>query len=383
MELHKIVLAIDSFKGSLSSLEAAASAAEAVREVFPSCATVQVGVADGGEGTVDALIGMMGGEAVRIEVCDPLMRPVMARYGIVDGGRTAVMEMASACGLPLLAADQRNPMLTSTFGLGELIADALERGCRKFLIGIGGSATNDGGCGMLCALGYKFLDAAGNKLDGTGGSLVRIAHIDDSRVNEKLCEAQFMVACDVANPLDGPQGAAYVFARQKGADDAMIAELDEGLRNLARVVEAFNGAQIAQFPGAGAAGGLGGGLKAFLGAQLMPGIEMVLDAIGFDALVADADLVITGEGRLDSQTGMGKAPAGIMKAARRHQVPTIAIGGAVEEYAALNRSGFVAAFPILPAPMSLAEAMRCEVARENVKNTVTQILRTIKMVEKA
>ncbi len=382
MELRKIILAIDSFKGSLGSLEAAESAAQAVRRVFPQCETVKIGIADGGEGTAEALAATMGGEMLQIAVHDPLMRPVTVNYGVVDGGRTAVMEMASACGLPLLAAGERNPMLTSTFGFGEMIADALGRGCRKFLVGIGGSATNDGGCGMLRALGFRFFDRAGAEVDGSGQTLSAIDRIDDCGANPTLHEAQFIVACDVTNPLFGPEGAAHVFARQKGASDAMIAELDAGLRNFARVVEEFCGAQIAQAPGAGAAGGLGGGLKAFLGAQLTPGIEMVLDAVGFDALVADADLVITGEGRLDRQTGMGKAPAGVMHAARRHGVPVIAIGGAVEEYESLNAAGFAAVFPIVPGPVSLERAMEPAQAKTNVENTVTQIMRTIKFTNK-
>lgn len=382
MELKKVVLAFDSFKGSLSSEEAAARAQTAIGHLFPGCETVTALVADGGEGTTEAIVRALGGSRRTVRVHDPLMRPIEAQYGWIDGGCTAVMEMAAASGLTLLADSERNPWQTSTFGLGEMIADALRAGCRKFLIGIGGSATNDGGCGMLRALGFRLLDDRGRELDGTGGSLAELRTIDDRGAMEELHGAEFTVACDVDNPLFGPQGAAHVFARQKGADRQMIERLDEGLRNFARVVERHTGTPIATVPGAGAAGGLGAGMKSLLHARLVPGIEMLLDAIGFEDMLRGADLVLTGEGRLDAQTLHGKVPCGILAAAHRQQIPVIALGGSVEEPGPLTDNGFTAVFPIVPGPVTLAEAMRPERAGANLENTVEQIMRTLKYLVK-
>lgn len=383
MELKKIVLAFDSFKGSLSSEQTAACAKAAVERIFPHCESVTSVVADGGEGTVDAVIRAIGGSFRSVSVHDPLMRPIMARYGWSADGRTAVMEMAAACGLTLLQPELRNPWNTSTFGLGEMIADALLAGCRKFLIGIGGSATNDGGCGMLRALGFRLLDARGNELDGTGGSLEKLCTIDDRGALKALSEAEFIVACDVDNPLFGPSGAAHVFARQKGADQPMIERLDAGLRNFATVIERYNGSRIAEIAGAGAAGGLGGGLKSCLNARLVPGIDMLLDAMEFDRTISGADLILTGEGRLDAQTLHGKVPCGILAAARKQGIPVIALGGSVENPRELVKNGFAAVFPIVTGPVSLADAMDQEVAAANLENCVEQIMRTLKYIAKA
>ena len=377
--MKKIIIAADSFKGSLSSLEVATAFERGFKQVFPLCEVCKVAVADGGEGTVEALVSMLDGEYVDLEVADPLMRPVVARYGIVDGGRTAVMEMSAASGLPLLAVEERNPLKTTTYGTGEMIADALRRGCRKFLIGIGGSATNDAGVGMLRALGFRFLDADGVELAGGGEILEKIDKIDDSQVLDELSEACFTVACDVTNPLYGPNGAAYIFAPQKGADAAMVERLDAGLRNFAEVVKQCNGERIASLSGAGAAGGLGGGFKALLGAHLERGIEMVLSAMHFDEIIAGSDLVVTGEGRLDSQTVMGKAPSGVLQAAKRQGIPCVAIGGAVAMCEELATSDFVAMLPIVPAPMPLEQAMQHDVAWANVERTATQIARLLKV----
>lgn len=377
--MKRITVAVDSFKGSLSSREVADAFEKGFKRVFPRCEVRKVSIADGGEGTVDALIEMLDGEEVVLEVADPLMRPVKARYGIVDGGRTAVMEMSAASGLPLLKVEERNPLKTTTYGTGEMIVDALKRGCRNFLVGIGGSATNDAGVGMLRALGFRFLDAEGRELVGGGEILERIVTIDDSSVLKELSEATFTVACDVTNPLYGPAGAAYVFAPQKGADAAMVERLDVGLRNFAEVVKRYNGERIAALPGAGAAGGLGGGFKALLGARLERGIEMVLTAMQFDKIIEGSDLVVTGEGRLDRQTVMGKAPSGVLRMARKMNIPCVAIGGAVEMCDELAKSDFVAMLPILSAPMSLERAMEAEVAKANVERTATQIARLLKM----
>lgn len=376
--MKQITIAVDSFKGSLSSAAVAEAFSRGFCQVFPHCVVRSVSIADGGEGTVEALVETLGGEFVEVEVADPLMRPVVARYGVVDGGKTAVMEMASASGLPLLAAAERNPSKTTTYGTGQMIADALRRGCRKILVGIGGSATNDAGVGMLRALGFRFLDAAGEPVEGGGGELVRIASIDEREVMPQVREAEFVVACDVTNPLYGIEGAAYVFAPQKGADKAMVELLDGGLRNFARVVEQHNGSDIATLSGTGAAGGLGGGFKALLGAKLERGIDMVLQAIRFDKLIAGSDLVITGEGRLDRQTIMGKAPCGVLAAAGRQGIPTIAIGGAVEQCEELMQSDFLAVLPIVQGPISLERAMQSDVAAANVERTARQIAKLLK-----
>lgn len=377
--MKKITVAVDSFKGSLSSQEVADAFEVGAKRVLPQCEVRKVSVADGGEGTVDALVQMLDGEYVTPVVADPLMRPIEARYGIVDGGRVAVMEMSAASGLPLLKPEERNPLKTTTYGTGEMIADALRRGCRKFLIGIGGSATNDAGVGMLRALGFRFLDSKGQELVGGGEILERIDTIDDSAALKELCEATFTVACDVTNPLYGPRGAAYVFAPQKGADEAMVERLDGGLKNFAEAVKRYNGEDISALPGAGAAGGLGGGFKALLGARLERGVEMVLGAIHFDDIIADCDLVISGEGRLDAQTVMGKTPSGVLRAAQRHNIPCVAIGGAVAQCKELEESGFAAILPIVSGPMPLELAMQREVAVANVERTAEQIMKLLNL----
>ena len=325
----KVVVASDSFKGSLTSAEVAGNIEKGIRNVCPDCNVVRVSVADGGEGTVEALRESLGGILVECYVNDPIGRVIPASYSIVDKGTTAVIEMSAASGLPLLTPDERNPMETSTFGTGELIADALSRGCRKFLVGIGGSATNDAGMGMLEALGWRFLDADGNILEGCGRSLDKVASIDMSAVNPAVKESEFVVACDVDTPFCGPEGAAYVFAPQKGASEEMVVDLDRGMNNFARVVSSFFRRNFVDVPGTGAAGGLGGAFLVFLDSVLKPGVEMVLDAVGFDDIVRDADLVFTGEGRIDFQTLKGKTPFGVMKYASRHSVPVYALGGCV------------------------------------------------------
>lgn len=369
----KITLAFDSFKGSLSSSQVADAFEEGIHSYIPHCEICKVAIADGGEGTTEALVEALNGEYIDVMVSDPLGRPITARYGIIEHGKTAVMEMAKASGLPLLTPSERNPLKTSTYGTGQMILHALERGCRNFLIGIGGSATNDGGMGMLSALGYHFLDKQGNILPGTGEMLSLVASIDDTHVHPALCKCHIKVACDVTNPLYGEQGAAYIFAPQKGADAQMVELLDNGLRNYAQVIEEYNGNNIATLPGAGAAGGLGGGFKALLEARLVPGIEMILDAMAFDDLIAGSTLVVTGEGCIDYQTVMGKAPSGVLRVAQRHNIPVVAIGGRVAWCDALRNSGFAAILPIAPNDLPLEEAMKQEVAYENVRQTAIRI----------
>ena len=367
----KIVVASDSFKGSLTSLEVADSVEKAVREAFPQCDVVKVNVADGGEGTMDALRQTLGGTRVNLTVSGPLGRPVEAYYVILDDGITAVLEMSAASGLPLLAPEERNPSKTSTYGTGELIRDALGKGCTKFLVGIGGSATNDAGMGMLSALGYRFLDSDGAELEPVGGSLGLVESI-----LSLLPDASFIVACDVKAPLYGPEGAAYVFAPQKGADPQMVQSLDAGLRHFAEVAAQVTGSDFSQMQGVGAAGGLGYAFKEFLNASLERGVEMVLDAIGFDEIIAGADLVITGEGRVDSQTLTGKTPFGVAQRAIRQGIPVVAIGGsvAIDPHQA-REAGFKDALQVTPEGMPLSEAMKQDVASENVYRTILKLMK--------
>lgn len=375
----KIVAASDSFKGSLTSAEVADSIERGVYDADPFAEVVKVAVGDGGEGTMDALLETMGGRRVSVEVSDPLRRPCKAEYGILNDGLTAVVEMSSASGLTLLSPEERNPMRTSTYGTGQMIADALDRGCRRFLIGIGGSATNDGGMGMLCALGYRFLDAEDNELPGTGASLADVFSIDDSGVLHGVHDSEFIVACDVDSPLYGPKGAAYVFAPQKGADPEMVRSLDEGLRHYAEVVSS----SAATVPGAGAAGGLGYAFVTFLGARLRRGADMVLDALCFDKIIEGADLVITGEGRLDSQTLAGKTPYAVLQRACKQGIPVIAVAGSVASddeaicYLSGNQSdecGFRGIYQVTPSGMPLSDAMLPSIAAANIRRTVSSVL---------
>lgn len=373
--MKKIIIACDSFKGSMGSEEVGVAASEGVRMADDSIETLVVAVADGGEGTVDALVRGLDGHYVSCTVCGPLGAPVEARYGISGDGATAIMEMAQASGLTLIPESRRNPLYTSTFGTGQMIADALGRGCTTILMGIGGSATNDGGMGLLSALGVRFFDEDGSELKPSGESLEKIAAIDLSGMDRRARSATFRIACDVDNPLYGPDGAACVFAPQKGADAEAVERLDRGLRNYARIVEKTTGRDVAAMPGAGAAGGLGACFAAFFRSALEPGIELMLNAIHFHEIIAGADLIITGEGRLDSQTVHGKTPYGVLCAGRRQGIPVVAIGGAVTAYAELAAAGFRAVFPVVPGPCTLAEAMDAATARRNVANTVAQIVR--------
>lgn len=375
--MKKIVVASDSFKGSLSSVDVALSAEKGVKEVFPACDVVKINVADGGEGTVDAVVEALNGKKVRINVSNPIGAPVEAEYGVA--GDTAIIEMAAASGLPLLTPEQRNPWVTSTYGTGEMILDALNRGCSKFLVGIGGSATNDAGTGMLQALGFRFYDNNGALIeDCCGGRLGDIARIDDGVVSDAVRNAVFTVACDVDTPFCGPEGAAYVFAPQKGADADMVRRLDEGMASFAEVVNAKYELDIVPVEGAGAAGGMGGAFRAFLGATLKKGIDMVLDAISFDAMIAGADLVVTGEGKVDFQTAKGKTAAGVLARAKRVGIPVVAIGGCVEMCDSLEQMGFAGIYPILEEKVPLEIAMEHDFASANVTRTITRVLSQMK-----
>lgn len=368
----KIVIASDSFKGSLTSVEVAQAATRGIKAVYPDCDIVAVNVADGGEGTVEAVVDALGGKIVHTTVSDPLGRPIQARYGIA--GKKAIIEMAAASGLPLLSSEERNPWITSTYGTGEMIMDAIQRGCSQFLIGIGGSATNDAGTGMLQALGFKFCDFNGKEIiDCRGGRLQDIADLDDTFVPKAVREAQFIVACDVDTPFCGPEGAAPVFAPQKGADAEMVAKLDAGMTSFAHVIENKYGINIVPVTGAGAAGGMGGGFRAFLNASLQRGIDMVLDAIDFDYTIQSADLIITGEGKIDFQTAKGKTAAGVLASAKKQNIPVIAIAGCVEICESVKQMGFAGIYPITEEKLPLEIAMQAEVAAMNVEKTVKKI----------
>ena len=369
----KVVIASDSFKGSLSSREVAEAAVRGIRQVLPICELVGVNVADGGEGTVDAVVEALGGEVVATVVSDPLGLPISACYGIV--GKMAIIEMAAASGLPLLREEERNPLLTSTYGTGEMIMDAVKRGCRDFLVGVGGSATNDAGMGMLQALGFRFYNIDDQEIiDGCGGRLQDVARIDDAGVMDAVCQCRFTVACDVDTPFCGSEGAAYVFAPQKGADMEMVARLDAGMVAFAKVIEKTYGMDVTSMAGAGAAGGMGGGFYAFLNARLKRGVDMVLDAIDFDSIIRGADLVITGEGKIDYQTVKGKTAAGVLARAKAQDIPVVAIAGRVEMCDSVAQMGFAGVYPIMENEMPLAVAMQTDFAAANVEKIVKKII---------
>lgn len=368
----KIIIGIDSFKGSLTSREAG-KAVQIAAERLGGIESVVLPIADGGEGTVDVLTEGLRGKKICLEVKGPLGEPVFAEYGIVESRNLAIIEMAKASGLPLVPKELRNPMNTTTYGVGELILDAIQRGCREFLIGIGGSATNDGGLGMLSALGAKFYDEKGELVDIFGRDMLRVRNGDVSGMQKELRSCTFHVACDVRNPLCGPNGASAVFGPQKGATPELVKKMDDGLRHFSAGREKY-----AEYQGAGAAGGLGFAFCAYLGAELKTGIDTVLEILHVKELIADADLVVTGEGRLDAQTSMGKAPSGLAKLAKEYQKPVIAFGGGITKGAKqCNKAGIDAMFCILQNPISLKEAMGHDIAFKNLTETAEQVLRLI------
>jgi len=332
----RIVVAPNAFKGSLSALAAAKAIADGIRIADPEADLILVPIADGGDGTVDALVAGADGQHRVLRVRGPLTDPVDADYGVIDGGKTAVIEMAKAAGLALVPQDKRDPRVTTTYGVGELLQQAYEGGARHFIVGIGGSATNDGGAGMAQALGYHLLDAQGHELPPGGLALQNLARIHVGGVHANWNDAQVDVACDVTNPLTGPSGASAVYGPQKGATPEMVAELDAALKHFAEIIRRDLGVDVEPLPGAGAAGGLGAGLVAFTGARLRPGAEMVLEALKLDDRIKGADLVITGEGRLDSQTArFGKGPAAVARHARKAGIPVVALAGGIADEAEL------------------------------------------------
>ncbi|AHJ14445.1 glycerate kinase family protein [Sulfurospirillum multivorans] len=375
-----VVLAIDSFKGCASSQELSSWIEEGIKEVYQEASVTACYIADGGEGMLAAIMQNVRGEIVTCKVHDPLMNPISAQYGILEDGITAVIEMAQAGGLPLVPKEKRNPLLTTTFGVGEMVKDAIAKGCRKFIVGIGGSATNDAALGMLQALGYRFLDEAGNELGLGGAILESVHHVDESRVLLELKTCEFTVACDVDNVMFGPSGSAHIYAAQKGADAAMIERLDAGMKHFTHVLKSTLGKDVAMNAGSGAAGGMGGGMQAFLDATLRSGIEIILDQIGFAAHLKEATLVITGEGRIDQQSLMGKVLSGVSKRAQKAGVPLIALGGGIADELE-EHEGVDALFSIMRYPMSLEEAMEKPRAEKLVKQSVKEIFRLIKLIK--
>lgn len=356
--LKKVVIAPDSFKESLSALEVAEAIERGFRQIFPQVQYVKLPMADGGEGTVDSMVAATGGEIVRVTVTGPLGQPVQAFYGLLGEGETAVIEMAAASGLHLAPKAQRDPRMTTSYGTGELIQAALDRGVKTIILGIGGSATNDGGAGMMQALGARLLDDNRQALPPGGAALAQLAYIDLSGVDPRLQQVSITAACDVDNPLCGANGASAVFGPQKGATPEMVTQLDAALRHYGTLLEQATGREVINAPGAGAAGGMGAALLGMLNARLRPGIEIVIETLQLEEALRDADLVITGEGRLDSQSIHGKTPIGVARVAKRFGLPVIGIAGSLsKDYQVVHQHGIDAAFSVLDRVVSLEEAL--------------------------
>ncbi|HFJ4328342.1 glycerate kinase [Serratia liquefaciens] len=356
--LKKVVIAPDSFKESLSALEVAEAIERGFRQIFPQVQYVKLPMADGGEGTVDSMVAATGGEIVTVAVTGPLGQPVQAFYGLLGEGETAVIEMAAASGLHLAPKAQRDPRMTTSYGTGELILAALERGVKTIILGIGGSATNDGGAGMMQALGARLLDENRQALPPGGAALAQLAYIDLSGVDSRLQQVSITAACDVDNPLCGANGASAVFGPQKGATPEMVTQLDAALRHYGTLLEQATGREVINAPGAGAAGGMGAALLGMLNARLRPGIEIVIETLQLEEALRDADLVITGEGRLDSQSIHGKTPIGVARVAKRFGLPVIGIAGSLsKDYQVVHQHGIDAAFSVLDRVVSLEEAL--------------------------
>lgn len=354
----KVLIAPNTFKESVTALEVCQAMQQGILTACPNAEVIYVPVADGGDGTIQALVDATGGSIETVPVHDPLGRPVQAPIGCLGDGKTYAIEMAQASGLWMLRPEERNPYLTSTYGTGELILATLQRGAKRILVGIGGSATNDGGAGLACALGFRLLDRHGKKLDGTGGCLNDIVSIDSSQADPRIIKTEIIVMCDVDNPLCGPHGASKIYGPQKGATPEMVEKLDDGLHRLAEIVHRDLGASILRLPGSGAAGGLGGGLVAFTGGRLKPGFQAVANAVGLHRHLKDVDLLFTGEGRLDGSTVYGKVPAGVAQLGAKHGIPVIALAGSlVHGWQVLLERGLSAAFSIVPGPCTLSDAM--------------------------
>ena len=380
----KAVIAIDSLKGSLSSIEAGQAIAEGIKKADAKAEVVIRPLADGGEGTVEALVCGMNGTLQHVKVTGPLGEPVVCEYGIIDETKTAVIEMSGAAGITLVPDTKKNPLYTTTYGVGEVIRDAIEKGCRRCIVGIGGSATNDGGIGMLQALGYGFLNKDGQQVPFGAIGLKELETITDTYVLPELAECEFKIACDVTNPLCGENGCSAVYGPQKGANPSMIMEMDKWLRYYAALArEKFPKADLNE-PGTGAAGGLGFAFLTFTNAVLESGIKIVLEETKLESYVKGADVVVTGEGRLDFQTAMGKAPVGVAGLAKKFDIPVLAFAGSVTKDATeCNKNGIDAFFPILRGISTLEEAMKPENAKQNLIDTAEQAFRLFNICRQA
>lgn len=381
LEEHmKVTVSIDSLKGSLTSLEAGNAIKEGIIKAIPDAEVIVRPLADGGEGTVEALALGMGGKLENVEVTGPRGAKVACTYGILEESKTAIVEMSGAAGITLVTDEERNPLYATTYGVGEVIKDAIDKGCRHFIVGIGGSATNDGGIGMLQALGYGMLDKDGNQVPFGARGLADIVEITDDHVIPELKECSFRIACDVTNPLCGPAGASAVYGPQKGATPGMVQDMDQWLGAYAKLTALKYEKADPEYPGTGAAGGMGYAFLAYTNAVLESGIKIILEETRLEEYVKDADIVVTGEGRLDGQTVYGKAPIGVAKIAKKFGKPVVAFSGAVTKDAvACNDHGIDAFFPILRSVQTLQEAMDPENARYNMVSTVEQVFRVINM----
>ena len=375
-----IVVAPDSFKESLSAKAVASNIATAIAKIMPEANILQIPISDGGEGLLEALITPLKGKLIAVKVKDPLLRNIQAHYGILGDGTTAVVEMATASGLELLKASERNPLITSSYGTGELIKDALDKGCTKIIIGLGGSATNDGGIGMIKALGGKFINDKGASIDEGGGALVALSQIDITELDKRVLKCEIIGACDVSNPLTGSQGASLVFGGQKGGSIAELELLDKNLLHYASVIKSDLGKDVKEVEGTGAAGGLGGALLAFFDAKLMRGIDLIMDTLQLETHIKNADLVITGEGKIDRQTLYGKTITGVAKVGQKHGVPVIAIAGVIgTDIDEIYKLGVTSIFSIVNGPMTLQE---CLVNADYlIQSCVMSIFRVIKSYE--
>ncbi len=374
----RVVIAMDSFKGSMSSAAAGAAVAYGIMRACPDADTVVSPLADGGEGTAEVIIAANGGVTRTVRVCDPLGRPIDAQYGIIRDTGTAVIEMASAAGITLISDAERNPMHTTTYGVGEMIRDAINEGCRKFVVGIGGSATNDGGVGMLTALGYRFFDRSGNDVVHGAAGLGEISAVNVDHAMPELRECVFSIACDVGNPLCGANGCSAIYGPQKGADDEMIAEMDAAMARFEQITRTVYPDANGEIAGSGAAGGLGFAFMSYLGATLRSGIELVIAETGLEEHIKNADIVVTGEGRLDGQSIMGKTPIGVAHVAKKYQKPVIAFAGSITPDAnKCNHHGIDAFFPIVKSPCTLEQAMDSNTARQNLSDMAEQVFRVV------
>lgn len=377
----KFILIPDSFKGTLSSAQICGIVKEKIDVHYPGSQVVSIPVADGGEGSVDAFLTALDGEKIYETVKDPYFEDMQAYYGLIDNGKTAVIEMAACAGLPLVE-DRKNPALTTTYGVGELILAAAKRGVSKIIVGLGGSSTNDGGCGAAAAIGIRFLNAAGEAFVPTGGTCTNIVDIDFSNRAKELDKIEIVTMCDIDNPMYGPTGASYIFGPQKGADEKLVQELDAGIYNLSQVIARVTGKDISQVPGSGAAGAMGAGMIAFFNSRLQMGIQTVLDTVEFDSIIQDADVIFTGEGKLDSQSLRGKVIIGIAQRAKIQDKSVIAIVGGADdaEIQKAYEMGVSAVFPINRLPQDFAVSRGH--SQENLSYTVDNILRLMKTCSK-